>query len=318
MKPARSAFAASVSLLLSCLFAIAALVPRPAAAETLTCTEITVLPATIAAAGHYCLHQNFSAAFAVPAIQVNANNVVLDCNDHYINNSSPGVTGIYVSNRQQVTVRNCGLTNFGRGIAYFETTAGGSRNHLVSGNRVLKSRLTGIQMAGSANIIENNRVSDNFGGSATYTYGILVSSFDGNGVANVVRNNVVTQIAPALYVRILGIYLIDVDNNAVINNTVSGLFPPLDMTAAGIGAAPSVLGTAAVGNTVLAVTGNPPGGGSGSINYGGGSIDGIRFDADPDANNRNACRANVVGHWQSNILVEGATNGCVKDGNTEF
>jgi hypothetical protein len=317
MKSARHALAALASLVAPALLALAALVPAPAAAETLTCTNITVLPYTISAPGHYCLNQNFTAAYAAPAILVNANNVVLDCNDHFINNSSGGVTGVYASNRQQVTVRNCGLTNFGRGIAFFETTAGASRNHHVLNNRVLRPRLAGIQVAGTANLIENNRISDIVGGSAGTTFGVLVTSFDGNGVGNVVRNNTITASAPALYVNIIGVYLLAVDNSAVIGNTISGLFPPLDKTAQGIVAYTDVLGTAAVGNTVLAVTGNPPGGGGG-ISYGGGSTDGIRFEADPDTNNRNACRFNVVGHWQTNILPESATIGCVKDGNTEF
>jgi len=317
MKSARHAFAALASLVAPALLAFAALAPAPAAAETLTCTNISTLPTTISLPGHYCLNQNFSASYAAPAILVNANNVVIDCNDHYINNTAGSTTGIYVSNRQTVTVRNCAITNFSRGIAFFETSAGGSRNNLITGNRVLRARLSGIQVAGSANIVEYNRVSENTGGSAGTTYGILVSSFDGNGVGNVIRNNTVTHIAPSLYVAVAGIYLMDVDNNAVINNTVSGLFPPLDKLVDGIVASPTVLGTAAVGNTVLAITGNPPGGGGG-ISYGGGSYNGIRFEADPDANNRNVCRFNVAGHWQTNIIAETATTGCVKDGNTEF
>jgi parallel beta-helix repeat protein len=314
MKSARHALAA-----LAFLVAPALLAPAPAAAETLGCTTITSLPTTISVAGHYCLDQNFSAAYAAPAIQINANNVVLDCNDHFINNTAGTYTGIIASNRQQVTVRNCAITNFQRGIAFFELAAGASRNNLVTGNRVQRARLSGIQMAGSANIVENNRVSDNVGSvSAAATYGILVSAFaDADGVANVVRNNTITAIAPAVYVHAVGIYLIDVDNTAVVNNTISGLFPPLDKTVQGIVAAPGVLNNAAVGNTVLATTGDPPGGGGG-ISYGGGSTIGISFEADPDTSNRNACRANVTGHWQVDIVAEGATVGCVKDGNTEF
>lgn len=318
MKPVRSAIVASASFLLACALGTGSLLlPRPAAAETLTCTDIPTLPYTINASGHYCINKNFSQAFAAPAIVVNANNVVLDCNDHFIFNTSGSVTGVHVTNRQQVTVRNCGITSFVRGIAFFETIAGASRNNVVTGNRVLKSRITGIQMAGSANIVDGNRVADNFGGSSTHTYGILVSSFDGNGVGNIVRNNVVTQVTPSLYVHVVGIYLLDVDNGAILNNVVSGLFPPLDKLADGIVASTTVLGTAAVGNTVLAITGSPPGGGGG-IAYGGGSSGGIRFEADPDTNNRNACRGNTVGHWSTNILAESVVSGCVKDANTEF
>ena len=77
------------------------------------------------------------------------------------------------------------------------------------------------------------------------------------------------------------------------------------------------LGNAAVNNTVLSATGSPPGGGGG-ITYGGAHYDGIRFDAAPSATNRNVCRGNVVGHFTSNIRIEGPADGCVKDLNTEF
>jgi hypothetical protein len=317
MKLFRSLSAATATVLAPAFVALAALAPAPAAAETLTCNTISSLPTTISLPGHYCLHQNFSAAYATPAIVINASNVVLDCNDHYVNNTSGSVTGIYAVNRQNVTVRNCGITNFSRGIAFFETVAAGSRANLITGNRILRARLAAIQVGGTANIVEHNRISDQLGGSASYSYGVLVTSFDGNGVANIIRNNAITHWAPSLYVRPVAIYFNDVDNNVVAHNTISGLFPPLDMTADGIVASPTVLGTAAVGNTVLAVTGNPPGGGGG-INYGGGSISGIRFEAVPDATRRNVCRFNVVGHWTSNITAESGTGGCVKDGNTEF
>jgi parallel beta-helix repeat protein len=309
----------SALLALACplLLAVATLAPAPAAAETTVCTGLPTLPVTISTAGTYCLNKNFSQSFAAAAIIINAHNVVLDCNDHYINNTTGGVTGVYASNRSGVTVRNCNITNFGRGIAFFESVDGASRNNVIVNNAVDKSRLAGIQVAGTANLIQDNRVSENLGGASSYTYGILVSSYLGTGVGNVVRNNTVTNMAPSLYVRVTGIYLLDVDNTAVLGNTISSLYPPLDLGVYGIVGSTTVLGTAAVGNTVLAATGGPPGGGGG-ITYGGASYDGIRFDADPDTFNRNVCRDNVVGHWVSNILTESATVGCYKEQNTEF
>jgi hypothetical protein len=171
-------------------------------------------------------------------------------------------------------------------------------------------------MAGSANVVENNRVTENLGGTAATSYGILVTSFGDSGVGNVVRRNVVTHFAPSVYVNVVGIYLLDVDNTALLDNTVTALFAPLGKTAQGIVGATTVLGTAAVRNNVLASVGLPPGGGA--ITYGGANADGIRFTADPDTVNRNACRDNVVGRFTSNILAETTTIGCRKDANTEF
>jgi parallel beta-helix repeat protein len=311
LRPAHLALLAPLLLLVSWA--------PPAAAETLTCTNIGALPYTIASAGHYCLNSNFAGAYAANAITINASNVVLDCNDHSITQTgTAAVNGIYAANKSLVTVRNCAVVNFSRGIALFETGAGLSRNNRAAGNEVRKSKLAGILMSGSANVVENNRVTENTGGGVDYTYGILLSSFGSAGVGNVLRQNIVTNIAPSLYKRVTGIYLLDVQNTAIIGNTVSALFPPVDLGVYGIVGSEGSLGNAAVNNTVLAATGSPPGGGGG-ITYGGASYNGILFDGNYTSTNRNVCRGNVVGHWVSNIVLETAgTVGCVKDLNTEF
>jgi parallel beta-helix repeat protein len=300
------------------LLASALLAPTPAAAETTVCTGLPTLPTTITVSGHYCVNKNFSQAFSAAAIIINAHNVVLDCNDHSINNTSGGVTGVYASNRSGVTVRNCNISNFGRGIAFFETADGASRNNVIVNNAVSKSRLVGIQVAGTSNLIADNRVTENLGGSTGggYTYGILLSSFGDNGVGNVIRNNTITNMAPSIYARVIGIYMNDVDNNALIGNTISSLFPPMDLGVYGIIGSTTSIGNAAIGNTVLAATNDPPGGGGG-ISYGGANYDGILFNANPDTWNRNVCRDNTVGHWLTNITAETTEIGCVKDQNTE-
>jgi len=243
---------------------------------------------------------------------------VLDCNDHTITQTGAAlVNGITAGNRYNNTIRNCNVVGFNRGISLSENVANTSRSNRVVGNDVRRSKLTGIQVAGTANLVEGNRITENLGGASSYTYGILISSQDGVGVGNVVRNNVIANIAPSVYVRVTGIYLLDVDNSVVANNVVTALFPPMDLGVYGIVGSPGSLNNAAVGNTVLAATGNPPGGGGG-ISYGGASYDGIRFYADPDTYNRNACRDNVVGHWISGILAESASAGCVTSQNTTF
>lgn len=291
-----------------------------AGAETLTCTELSTLPATISSSGHYCLNANFSQVFAASPISINTNQVVLDCNDHAITQTgtgTPPVNGINIVNRTNVTVRNCNVINFTRGIAISETAAGASRNNRIEHNDIRKARIAGIQVGGSASIIEGNRISDNLGGSYPYTYGILVNSFGAQGVGNVVRNNIITNIAPNIYVRVTGIYLLDVHNTAVKDNVISAMFPPRDLGVYGIVGSPTTLGTAAIGNTILSATGGPPAGGGG-LTYDGASYDGIRFDAAPSANNHNVCRSNTVGHFISNITAETGSVGCITDSNTAF
>src|SRR5688500_9105992 len=167
----------SFAAALAALVPLACLAPAPAAAETLTCTNITVLPASITVPGHYCINQKFAQNFTTAAFNIGASNVVLDCNDHaVVQTGTAAVSGVYVTNKSQVTVRNCALDGFGRGISFFETTAGLSRNNRVVDNEVRRSRLSGIQMAGSANLVDGNRVTENLGGTSAATYGILLTS----------------------------------------------------------------------------------------------------------------------------------------------
>jgi hypothetical protein len=304
----RLAFAAFVALLL---------LPAPSArAETLTCTQINTLPTTITAGGHYCLNQNFSQVFTTAAVNIAANNVVLDCNGHTITQAgTSAITGIYASNRTQVTVANCTLNNFGRGIAFFESSSGGSRGNRVLDNVVRRARVSGVQMAGTANVVEGNHISENLGSAASlYTYGILLSSFDGKGVGNVIRRNTVAHFAPEVYVNIAAIFLQDVDGSALLDNTITALFPPTGYGVHGIWANSNSSDSAAVRNKVLSIAGAPPGGGGG-LAYNGINFDGIRFDYDVQAED-NVCRDNVVGKFGNGVQVD--IYGCVKDANTEF
>jgi parallel beta-helix repeat protein len=294
----------------------AAFAAAPAAADTLDCTSVATLPAVISQPGHYCLNANASQAFVQAAVTINASNVVFDCNDHTVTQTgSAAVNGITVNNRSQVTVRNCALANFGRGIVLFETVAGSSRNNRVERNDVRRARLTGIQVGGSANVIERNRVSENLGGAGAATYGILVNGAAGKGAGNLVRDNFVSSFAPALYVDVVGIYLLDVAGTAVVGNTIGSLYPPAGKSAYGLVASPASLNGAAVENVVLAATGVPAGG---TLAYTGSHVAGIRFDAPPTETDGNVCRANSVGRFATDIVAESPSGGCHKEGNAEF
>jgi len=205
------------------------------------------------------------------------------------------------------------FATFAHAISNTNATAPSSIN-----NEVRKSLLAGIQMAGSNNVVQGNLVTENIGSSTAYSYGILLSSFDGTGAGNTIRDNIVTNFAPEVPVRLIGIYLLDVQNTVVWGNTVSALYAPADLFAYGIVGSASVYGTLARDNTVLSATGLPSAGGGG-IPYGGANSDGIRFDGTPTGANHNVCRDNVVGHWVINdINAQTANTGCIKFNNTEF
>src|SRR4026209_2475226 len=123
MSPLRSL----ITILAAPLLVLVALHARPAAAETTVCTQINALPTTISAPGHYCLNYNFAADYVTAAVNINASNVDLDCNGHVVTQiGASWVAGVYANNKNQVTVRNCVLVGFGRGIGFFESGSGQS------------------------------------------------------------------------------------------------------------------------------------------------------------------------------------------------
>ena len=97
-------------------------------AETNVCTSITSLPAAITQPGQYCLQGDLSIDNAQPAgtwaIQVQANDVVIDCNDHSITGPTPDPTGltklntngIRMEGSQRTTVRHCRTNGFDQAI----------------------------------------------------------------------------------------------------------------------------------------------------------------------------------------------------------
>jgi hypothetical protein len=131
----------------------------PARAETLNCTPIVSLPAVISTQGVYCLRQDLATAItAGNAIEVAANNVVIDCNGYKLGGLSGGAdsqaVGIAANGRCNVTVRSCNIRGFGDGI-HLAAPGGG---HLVADNRVEGSTQTGIYVHGAGSDIRRNRV----------------------------------------------------------------------------------------------------------------------------------------------------------------
>jgi len=139
-------------------------------AETFhTCGNIIAsLPTVLSSQGVYCLSHDLTTAITSGnAITVNINNVTIDCNGFKIGGLAAGVgsqaDGIRADARQNITIRNCGIRGFYRGI---NLNAGAG--HLVEDNRLDNNLSVGIQLyGGENNRVQRNRVYDT-GGSTFF------------------------------------------------------------------------------------------------------------------------------------------------------
>lgn len=149
----------AVHLLLAGI-ALAALpaTPVPAAESYDNCTGfIDSLPATITTQGVWCLRGDLSTAMASGnAIQIQNNNVTIDCNRFKIGGLAGGegsaTVGIHGSGRHNASVRHCNLRGF-----YIGIHLDGS-GHVVDSNQVSDSLHIGIRVGGSGSVVSNNRV----------------------------------------------------------------------------------------------------------------------------------------------------------------
>jgi hypothetical protein len=136
-----------------------------------SCTNfVTSLPATITTQGNWCLNKDLSTGISSgAAITINANNVTLDCNDFKIGGLSAGVAtaavGIASSNRNNITVRNCNVRGFLKGIQVGE---GNTSGHLIERNRIDNPTWVGMDIIGDGAVVRENRVL-NVGGTTAVT-----------------------------------------------------------------------------------------------------------------------------------------------------
>ena len=257
---------------------LAAFFTLPASAETINCTPITSLPATIDTQGLYCLTGNLATSqVSGIAINITANNVTLDLNGWKVGGQAAGTGtnafGIY-STAVNVTVKNGIVRGFFAGIWLT------GRGAVVQDMLVDQNTKTGIFVNGTGAVVEHNQVVDT-GGSTNGTnvnavgieadsggvklnnnmvsgltatgngdeYGIFAS-----GANSLVQNNFVTDTAvPTGGGSSFGIY--QYGNSLAVNNTVSNF--DYGIVNSGIYAhntaynctTPYYLGTAGVGNS---------------------------------------------------------------------
>jgi hypothetical protein len=112
----------------------------------------------------YCLtHDLTTSISAGKAIDIQTNNVTIDCNGYKIGGLAAGTSstavGINANNtRLNLVVRNCGIRGYQYGILF-----GGGAGHLIEDNRLDNNLSVGIRVAGENSRVQRNRVYDTGG-----------------------------------------------------------------------------------------------------------------------------------------------------------
>ena len=181
--------------------------PATAAESYDNCTFfIESLPAVLTTQGTWCMNRDLSSSLASgSAIVVAANNVTIDCNHFKLGGLQAGAgTQAYgiATERLNLTVRNCAIRGFRRGINAGGAGVGG---HLIESNRFEANRETAINLSGTGNIVRGNLIVDTGAASDNASaYGIY---FVGDGV---VIDNTIDGVWPAegLHLGTTGIALV--------------------------------------------------------------------------------------------------------------
>lgn len=148
---------------------------------------VTSLPATLTAPVTYCLKQNLSTPITSgEAILVTVNNVTIDCNGYRIVDQAGTATqavGIRADSRANLTLRNCVVRGFHRGL---ETSGSGSSGHVIEDNRFEINRKAAMVLVGSGHHVRRNLLVDNGGMAAEgETFGIVA-----HGDVDIVDNTI--------------------------------------------------------------------------------------------------------------------------------
>ena len=198
------------------LAAFAALLVAPVtahAAESFdACTAtITVLPVTLDSGGRYCLRNDVSTPISSgTAIEVNANNVTLDCNGFKIGNLAGGsgstATGV-LTDRLNTRITGCHFRGFKSPV--MGVNAHGAQ---ITDNFFEGGLYYGLYLAGDGTLVRANRFVDT--GGATGGYAVRV---DGRGeIRGNTVDGVTTGAGAAMGISGAGDFI-------VVDNSFSGL-----------------------------------------------------------------------------------------------
>ena len=156
------------------------------------CTLIASFPYTITTPGNYCLGASHTTDSG-GGIEIASNDVHMDCKGHSITKSIRGPwysSGIYAaSNFDQVTIENCRIKDFGRGIVI------GGRNLRILGNAVDGAMRDGISAGGHSVQIIGNRITNTHNEDPIHSGGVSISVFPHDleviTTGQVISNNVI-------------------------------------------------------------------------------------------------------------------------------
>lgn len=205
-----------------CLAALTVSSPSAASAADNCTGTISKLPAIITKSGVFCMKKNLATAQPnVTAIDVQADNVTIDCNGFTLDGLGAGPAAGTVAigadgTRFNVTVRHCTIRGFQTGV--FINASDPGTGHLIEDNRIEQASATGIYVLGNGSIVRRNVILDMVGkaqfGRAT---GIVVL---GDAIDNVVDG--ITPPADAVDFSAEGIYSGGVGNLSGVGFLVQG------------------------------------------------------------------------------------------------
>jgi len=211
--------------------------PGAARAETINCTNITSLPATITTQGVYCLKQDLSTALASGnAITIATNNVSIDCNGFKIGGLAAGpgtqAIGIRAENRLNAVIRNCNV----RGFSFGMFLQGGG--HVVEDNRLDGNTTMGVIVMGDGSVVRGNRVFDTGGSTSPSApfigiYGVYNLDLIDNTVSGVMATPGSGQAAIGIYAS--NVYAGAIDGNRVRDLVADGAGPTFGLVTAASG-----------------------------------------------------------------------------------
>jgi hypothetical protein len=135
----------------------------PAGAETTQCTAITSLPYTITAQGIYCLTDDLSTTMTSGnAIEIQANNVILDLGGHRLGGSAAGLGttafGVFAVQRQNLVVRNGTIRGFYVAVWVDDVNPPSATGVVIEDLRIDQATYEGISVGSRGALIRRNQV----------------------------------------------------------------------------------------------------------------------------------------------------------------
>lgn len=169
----------------------------PAAAHA-ACNEFSS-PTTISAPGQYCLTADITTNIVSGnTITINANDVVLDCQNHTLRSTAASnggtSTAIYFNSHNNIVIRNCRIIGgYTSGIQASQANTVPNKNYYITlqDNYIAGPFQYGILAFGSGIEITGNRIYDIGGQANSPAFGIRLGAYSTGFKFHVVRDNLI-------------------------------------------------------------------------------------------------------------------------------